>query len=76
MNQYCFYPMYQLEHGLSTAEQRALDQRTGELAAALADARSAVARSLWRGLGTLKALGRANHTRDNAGVAATAPAGH
>ncbi|MGH9105557.1 MAG: hypothetical protein ACRDZX_06910 [Acidimicrobiales bacterium] len=76
MNQYHFYRMYQLEHALSAAEQRAVDQRMGELAAAVADARSAVAHSLCHGLGALKALGRANRTRKNAGVAATVPAGH
>jgi Cdc6-like AAA superfamily ATPase len=63
------YYMYRLEHGLSAAEQRAADQRIGELAAALAAARSAVARSLRRRLGLLKALGRTNSTREAASVA-------
>ncbi|MGO9657706.1 MAG: hypothetical protein ACLQVK_16655 [Acidimicrobiales bacterium] len=73
MNQYY---IYRLEHGLSAAEQRAADQRIGELAEALADVRSAVAHSLRRRLGVLKALGRADRTRKEAGVAAAALAGH
>jgi hypothetical protein len=68
-----FY-IYRLEHGLSDAEQRAADQRIGELAAALADVRGAVAHSLRRRLGLLKALGRTNTRR--AGSVATARAGH
>jgi hypothetical protein len=54
------YYIYRLEDGLSVAEQRAADQRIGELAAALTGVRSAVALSLWRELGAVKALGRAN----------------
>ena len=45
MAPYHAYYLYRLEHGLSAAEQRAVDQRTGELAAALADARSTVTHS-------------------------------
>lgn len=45
------YYINRLEHGLRVAEQRAADQRIGELAAALTGVRSAVALSLWRGLG-------------------------
>jgi hypothetical protein len=66
------YYIYRLEHGLSAAEQRAADQRAGELAAALADVRGAVALSLSRGLGALKALGRVNRRRIEASVAAAA----
>ena len=73
MNQYY---IYRLEHGLTTAEQRAADQRIGELAAALADLRGAVALSLGRGLGALKALGRVNRTRKEASAAAAALVGH
>ena len=51
MNQYY---IYRREHGLSAAEQRAADQRIGELAEALADVRSAVAQSLRRRLGFLR----------------------
>jgi hypothetical protein len=69
MNQ---YDIYRLEHGLSAAEQRAVDQRAGELAAALAGVRSTLAHSVRRGLGALKALGRANRTRKDASVAAAA----
>jgi hypothetical protein len=67
MNQYYIYGP---EHGLSAAEQRTADQRTGELAAALADVRGAVALSLCRGLGALKALGRMTRTGKKATVAA------
>jgi hypothetical protein len=73
MNQYY---IYRLEHGLSAAEQRAADQRAGELAAALADVRISVARSLCRALGALKALGSTGRTNNEAGVAAAAPASH
>jgi hypothetical protein len=62
------YYIYRLEHGLSAAEQRAADQRIGELAAAIANARGAGALNVLRGLGALKALGRA--TRKEASVAA------
>lgn len=72
MNQYY---IYRLEHGLTAAEQRAADQRIGELAAALADLRGAVALSLSRGLGALKALGRADRTSKEASVAEAALAG-
>jgi hypothetical protein len=72
MNQ---YHLYRSEHGLSVAEQRAADQRIGELAAALADVRSALALSVCRGLGTLKALDRAVRTRKEVGVATAAPVG-
>jgi hypothetical protein len=68
-----YYYFYRLEHGLSAAEQRAADQRAGELAAALADARGAVALNLCRGLGALKDLvGRVNRRRKAASVAAAA----
>jgi len=67
MNQYY---IYRLEHGLSAAEERAADQRIGELAAALADVRSAVAQSLCRGLGGLRALGSVSRPRKEASVAA------
>lgn len=73
MNQYY---IYRLEHGLSAAEQRAADQRMGELAAALADVRSSTALSLRRGFGALKALGRAGRSGKETGVAAAAPVGH
>ena len=73
MNQYY---IYRLEHGLSAAEQRAADQRIGEMAAALADVRSSTVLSLRRGFGALKALGRADRTRKEASVAAAAPARH
>ena len=70
------YYIYRLEHGLSAAEQRAADQRAGEVAAALADVRGAVALNLRRGLGALKAPGRVNRRRREAGVAAAAQVGH
>lgn len=70
------YYINRLEHGLRVAEQRAADQRIGELAAALTGVRSAVALSLWRGLGALKALGRANRTTKEDGGAAAVPVGH
>ena len=70
------YYIYRLEHGLSAAEQRAADRRIGELAAALSGARSAVAQSLRRRLGVLKALGRPDHARKQASVAAAVPAGN
>jgi hypothetical protein len=73
MNQYY---IYRLEHGLSATEQRAADERIGELAAALAHVRSAVALSLCRGLGALKALGRMNRTRKESSVPAAVPVGH
>ena len=63
-----YYYFYRLEHGLSAAEQRAADQRGGELAAALADVRGAVALNLCRGLGALKAIGRVNRRRKEANV--------
>jgi hypothetical protein len=66
------YYIYRLEHGLSAAEQRAADQRIGELAAALADVRSTLAHSLCRGLGAVKALGGMTRTRKEASVAAAA----
>lgn len=75
MNPYYAHYLYRLEHGLSTAEERALDLRSGELAAAVADARSTVAHSLGRVFGTLKALARVNRTRKEASAAA-ALAGH
>ena len=58
------YYIYRLEHGLSVAEQRAADQRMGELAAALADVRAGVGLSLGRGLGALRALGRAGRASE------------
>lgn len=70
------YYIYRPEHALSAAEQRAADQRIGELAAALADVRSAVALSLCRGLGALNALGRVKCTRKEASVAVAALPGH
>jgi hypothetical protein len=73
MDQYC---IYRLEHGLSAAEQRAADQRAGELAAGLADLRGTVAVNLRRGLGALKALRRVNRRRREASVAAAAQVGH
>ena len=75
MAPYHAYYLYRLEHGLSAAGQRAVDQRTGELAAAVADARSTVTHSLCRVLGALKALRRVNRTRKEASAAA-ALAGH
>ena len=69
------YYICRLEGGLSAAEQRAADQRAGELAAALADVRGALALNLSRGLGALKALGRANRRRKETSVAA-AQVGH
>jgi hypothetical protein len=73
MNQYY---IYRFEHGLTAAEQRAADQRIGEMAAALADVRSSTTRSLRRGFASLKALGRTDRTRKEASVAAAAPVGH
>jgi hypothetical protein len=70
------YYVYRLEHGLSPAEQRAADQCAGELAAALAEVRSAVVLGLRRGLGALKALGRVNRRRKMASMAAPAQVGH
>ncbi len=72
MNQYY---LYRYERGLSVAEQRAADQRMGELAAALAHLRSSMAFSVGRGLGALRSLGRALRTREQAGVAGAAPTG-
>lgn len=71
-----YYYIYRLEHGLSAAEQRAADQRLGEMAAALGQLRSAVAHSVSRGLGTLKRLSKVNSSRKQASVAAATPAGH
>lgn len=75
MNPYHMTQVYRLEQGLSSAEQRAADQRKGELAAALAEVRSAVADSVCRRLNALKAIGRAKHAREEASVAAAALAG-
>ncbi len=63
---YDYYHLYRLERGLSAAEQRAVDQRTGELAADLAKTRRALGHSLSRGLGVLKGLGGAKHMRKGA----------
>ncbi len=71
-----YYYIYRLEHGLSAAEQRAADQRAGELAAVLADARGAVALTLCRGLGALKTLGRVSRRGRGASVAGAAQVGH
>jgi hypothetical protein len=69
------YYLYRLEHGLTSAEQRAADQRIGELAAALADIRRAVAHSLRRRLGFLKALGRTDRTSTASSAAGATLAG-
>ena len=63
---YDYYHLYRLERGLSAAEQRAADQRIGELAADLAKTRDALGHSLSRGRGVLKGLGRAKHMRKGA----------
>jgi hypothetical protein len=77
MNQYY---IYRAGRSLSPAEQRAADQSIGELAAALAGARSTLVHGLGRGFAALKALGRGNRTRKEASVAttvvATTVAGH
>ena len=70
------YYIYRLEHGLSAAEQRAADLRAGELAAAFADVRDAVALNLYRRLRALKALPRAIRRGKEASVAAAAHVGH
>jgi hypothetical protein len=57
------YYTYRLEHGLTPAEQRAADQRIGEVAKALGDFRRALALSLGRRLGALTSRA----TRDRAG---------
>ena len=54
MNQYY---LFRLEAGTSCAEQRAIDVRNGELAAALSGACHGLRRILWHGLGALAALG-------------------
>jgi hypothetical protein len=71
-----YYSIYRLEHGLSAAEQRAADQRLGEMAAALGELRGAVAHSVLCGLGTLKRLSRVNRSRKQASVAAATSAAH
>lgn len=77
MNDYYTYRTYRLEHGLSAAEQRAADQRMGEMAKTLADLRRGLLHSLGRGLGGLKARatqGRARRTGQEA--RSTAVVGH
>ena len=67
------YYLYRLEHGVCAAQQRAADQRMGELVADLADGRRALAHSLRRGLGTLKAVARLNRTGEQARVVTALP---
>lgn len=77
MNDYYTYRTYRLEHGLSAAEQRAADQRTGEVAKALADFRQGLLLSLGRGLGALRGRvtqGRARSRRPE--PRSTAVVGH
>jgi hypothetical protein len=61
-----YYHFCRLERGLSAAEQRAVDQWTGELAADLATTRGALGHNLSRGLGVVKGLGRTKHMRKGA----------
>jgi hypothetical protein len=75
MNQYLVYCKYLLEHGLSAAEEEAADRRRAERAAAAGVVRGAVGRSVWRGLGGVKALGRMARTSTRVSVA-TGRAGH
>jgi hypothetical protein len=67
------YYICRVEHGLSAAEQRAADQRLGEVAAALADLSQLVARSLGRGLRVVPGLGRVKRPGIGATVAVARP---
>jgi hypothetical protein len=71
------YYTYRLEHGLSAAEQRAADQRMGEMAKALADFRRGLTRSLGRGVGALRAMVTAGRARNSGQeTSSAAVAGH
>ena len=67
---YDYYNLHRLERGLNGAEQRAADQRIGELAADFAKIRGAFGHSLSRGRGVLKGLGRAKHMSKEASAVA------
>ena len=65
---------YRVEHGFTAAEQRAVDQRTGELAAGLAGLRQFMARNVGLALGAMRGLGQPKRPRrqTNPGVVPTA----
>jgi hypothetical protein len=75
MNQYLVYYNHRLEHGLGATEPKVADQRRAQRAAAAGVVRSAVGRSVWRGLGVLKAVGSMTRTSTRVSVA-TGRAGH
>jgi hypothetical protein len=57
------YHTYRLEHGMSPAEQRAADQRIGELAATLAGLRRHLAHSFGRGFGIVALVAKLRRTK-------------
>jgi hypothetical protein len=57
------YHIYKLERGLTAADQRAFDQRSGEIAAALDGLRHQLAHSLTRSLHGAGVIGRMTRAR-------------
>ena len=68
------YYIYRVEHGLGAVGQRAVDQRAGELAAALVDLRNLALRTFRRGPGAVRALARSGHPSREIAVTVAAAA--